>query len=93
MIVKNGMLSNLFVDFHWVDGDNAEVQVQLSNPMPDELNLAHLGLITDSLNIETFPCTPSIPAEHNAYQANVRIRPTQPGDLKILGKIQTFTHL
>lgn len=73
-------------DFSWVDGDMAEVQVQLSNPMPDDLAIAQLGLITEGLKIETFPCTPSIPAEYSSYQVNIRLRPESSGDLKILGE-------
>lgn len=84
--VDSVSLDCVVADFLWVEGDMAEVQVQLSNPMPDDLDVARLSLITEGLNIETFPCTPSIPAEHNNYQSNIRLRPTSSGDLKILGR-------
>ncbi|XP_060554230.1 trafficking protein particle complex subunit 9-like [Ruditapes philippinarum] len=73
------------MDFKWVEGDMAEVQLQVSNPMPDELKLSQITLITEGVEIESVPTAPSIPAESGSYLVKILVRPTSTGDLKILG--------
>lgn len=75
----------IFADFSWVEGDMAEVQLQVSNPMPDELKVSQITLITEGVEIESVPMAPSIPAETGSYSVKILIRPTSTGDLKILG--------
>ena len=73
-------------DFSWVEGDIAEVHLHVSNPMPDELKLAQLGLLTEGVEMETFPTTPSIPAESGNYLVKIMARPTSTGELIISGE-------
>ena len=73
-------------DFSWVEEDVAEIHLNVSNPMPDELKLAQLGLLTEGLEIETFPASPSIPAEAGNYLVKILARPTSTGELIISGK-------
>ena len=54
--------------------------------MPDDLNIAQLGLLTEGVEIETFPTSPVIPAEAGYYLVKVMARPTSTGDLIVSGE-------
>ncbi|XP_052763797.1 trafficking protein particle complex subunit 9-like [Mya arenaria] len=73
------------VDFSWVEGDIAEVQLLVHNPLPDNLPLTHIGLITEGLEVEAFPTSPTIPAEHGLYAVKIKLVPAAAGQLNILG--------
>ena len=73
-------------DFTWVEGDNVEVHLHVSNPMPDDLKIAHLGLLTEGVEIETFPTSPCVPAEAGNYLVKVIARPTSTGELIVSGE-------
>lgn len=73
------------VEFSWVEGDISEVDLHVSNPMPDELKIAQLGLLTESVEIEIFPASPSIPAESGNYLVKIMARPTSTGELIVSG--------
>lgn len=73
------------MDFSWVEGDMAEVQLLVSNPMPDELRISQITLLSEGLELESFPATPSVPAESVSYLVKIILRPCSPGDLKISG--------
>ena len=53
--------------------------------MPDDLKIAQLGLLTEGVEIETFPTSPSIPAEAGNYLVKIMARPTSTGDLIVSG--------
>ncbi|WAR17216.1 TPPC9-like protein [Mya arenaria] len=72
------------VDFSWVEGDIAEVQLLVHNPLPDNLPLTHIGLITEGLEVEAFPTSPTIPAEHGLYAVKIKLVPAAAGQLNIL---------
>lgn len=72
-------------DFSWVEGDISEVHLNVSSPMPDELKIAQLGLLTEGVEMETFPSSPSIPAEAGNYLVKIITRPTSTGELIVSG--------
>ncbi|KAL5013151.1 hypothetical protein ScPMuIL_007421 [Solemya velum] len=72
-------------DFCWVIGDVSELQLQVTNPMPEELIISQMGLLTDGVEIEVYPTSPSIPAHSGPYLIKMLVRPKTPGELTIFG--------
>ncbi|XP_033730249.1 trafficking protein particle complex subunit 9-like, partial [Pecten maximus] len=72
-------------DFCWVEHDMCEVQLQVYNPLPDELSIQQMSLMTDGVEIEAYPTNPTIPAESGPNLVKILSRPRSSGDLRILG--------
>ncbi|OWF53426.1 Trafficking protein particle complex subunit 9 [Mizuhopecten yessoensis] len=77
--------SKTHVDFSWVECDMCEVQLQVCNPLPDELSIQQMSLMTDGVEIEAYPTSPTIPAESGPSLVKILSRPRSSGDLCILG--------
>ena len=60
--------------------------------MPDELKIAQLALLTESVEIEIFPASPSIPAESGNYLVKIMARPTSTGELIVSGKYWEYSY-
>ncbi|XP_061177243.1 trafficking protein particle complex subunit 9-like isoform X2 [Saccostrea echinata] len=73
------------MDFFLVARDLCEVQLQVYNPLPDELKVNQMGLMVEGVEIEPYPCNPSIPAETGPYLVKLLWRPKTAGDLDIIG--------
>merc|ERR1719334_55315 len=72
----------------WVAGDVAEVLVQLVNPIPVELKVPNMSLLTEGVPVEIFPSQLSLAPQSGLYTLNLLITPKEEGTLKILG----YTH-
>lgn len=75
------------VDFCWVAGDVCEVHLEVHNPMPDELNVSQMGLLTDGIEMDVFPANATIPAESGPHLIKLSGIPKTTGDLNIYGYI------
>lgn len=73
------------MDFCLVARDVCEVQLQVYNPLPDELKVTQMGLIVEGVEVEPYPCNPSIPAETGPYLVKLLCRPKSEGELHIIG--------
>ena len=70
--------------FQWVSGDKAQVQIVFESPLPDDLPLTHVGLLTDGVTVETFPAAPTLPPQ-TPYTVTLSLRPEGEGKLNING--------
>lgn len=77
----------LFVttDYLWVEGDVCEVSMQLINPLPFELHVSNMRLLTNGVVFESIPESISLPAESGPIAVTLAGRPKEIGDLEILG--------
>nr|XP_022294206.1 trafficking protein particle complex subunit 9-like [Crassostrea virginica] len=73
------------MDFCLVARDVCEVQLQVYNPLPDELRVTQMGLMVEGVDVEPYPCNPSIPAETGPYLVKLLCRPKTEGELAIIG--------
>ncbi|KAI8776992.1 trafficking protein particle complex subunit 9 [Biomphalaria glabrata] len=72
-------------DFKWVAGDICEANVQLVNPLADELKIFYMGLWTSDVDTEIFPASPVIPQDSGVMNIKLMVKPKAPGNLKVLG--------
>ncbi|CAH1773233.1 unnamed protein product [Owenia fusiformis] len=73
------------LDFQWVEGDVCEVCLQVYNPMPTELKVTSLGLMTDVVAFECFPASMTLPPESGPYPVKILGTPRENGELKLVG--------
>ncbi|KAK3088481.1 hypothetical protein FSP39_019701 [Pinctada imbricata] len=73
------------VDFNLVAGDLCEVQLMVVNPMPDELNITQMVLLTEGVEMEGYPANPIIPAQSGPCLVKILGRPKSAGDLALNG--------
>ncbi|XP_041361446.1 trafficking protein particle complex subunit 9-like [Gigantopelta aegis] len=73
------------LDFQWVEGDTCEVQIQVLNPLKDELKIQYIGLLTDGVEMEQFPANPTLPPESGPIHVKLLGQPKAAGQLRILG--------
>ncbi|KYN05357.1 Trafficking protein particle complex subunit 9 [Cyphomyrmex costatus] len=73
------------VDYLWVEGDICEVSMQLINPLPFELHVSNMRLLTNGIVFESIPESISLPAESGPIAVTLAGRPKEVGDLEILG--------
>uniref|UniRef100_A0A8C4Q3W9 Trafficking protein particle complex subunit 9 n=1 Tax=Eptatretus burgeri TaxID=7764 RepID=A0A8C4Q3W9_EPTBU len=73
------------IDFQWVQGDVCEVQLMVYNPMPFELRVENMGLITSGVEFESLPAALSLPAESGLYPVTLVGVPKIPGPVTITG--------
>uniref|UniRef100_A0A671KME3 Trafficking protein particle complex subunit 9-like n=1 Tax=Sinocyclocheilus anshuiensis TaxID=1608454 RepID=A0A671KME3_9TELE len=72
-------------DFQWVQGDVCEVQLMVYNPMPFELRVENMGLLTSGVDFESLPAALSLPAESGLYPVTLVGVPRTAGNITING--------
>ncbi|XP_076241389.1 trafficking protein particle complex subunit brun isoform X1 [Calliopsis andreniformis] len=78
-------ISKSKVDYLWVEGDICEVSMQLINPLPFELHVSNMRLLTNGVVFESIPESITLPAESGPIAVTLAGRPKEIGDLEILG--------
>lgn len=73
------------IDFQWVQGDVCEVQLMVYNPMPFELRVENMGLLTSGVDFESLPAALSLPAESGLYPVTLVGVPRTAGTITING--------
>uniref|UniRef100_A0A8C2TGI0 Trafficking protein particle complex subunit 9 n=1 Tax=Coturnix japonica TaxID=93934 RepID=A0A8C2TGI0_COTJA len=73
------------IDFQWVQGDVCEVQLMVYNPMPFELRVENMGLLTAGVEFESLPAALSLPAESGLYPVTLVGVPQTTGQITING--------
>ncbi|XP_045142846.1 trafficking protein particle complex subunit 9 [Echinops telfairi] len=73
------------LDFQWVQGDVCEVQLMVYNPMPFELRVENMGLLTSGVDFESLPAALSLPAESGLYPVTLVGVPQTTGTITISG--------
>uniref|UniRef100_A0A3Q1I560 Trafficking protein particle complex 9 n=1 Tax=Anabas testudineus TaxID=64144 RepID=A0A3Q1I560_ANATE len=74
-----------FSDFQWVQGDVCEVQLMVYNPMPYELRVENMGLLTSGVEFESLPAALSLPAESGLYPVTLVGVPRTAGNITVNG--------
>ncbi|XP_067414413.1 trafficking protein particle complex subunit 9 isoform X2 [Emydura macquarii macquarii] len=72
-------------DFQWVQGDVCEVQLMVYNPMPFELRVENMDLLTTGVEFESLPAALSLPAETGLYPVTLVGVPQTTGQITING--------
>ncbi|XP_064876508.1 trafficking protein particle complex subunit 9 isoform X2 [Oncorhynchus nerka] len=73
------------IEFRWVQGDVCEVQLMVYNPMPFELRVEHMGLLTSGVEFEALPAALSLPAESGLYPVTLVGVPRTAGNINVNG--------
>ncbi|XP_062874344.1 trafficking protein particle complex subunit 9 [Trichomycterus rosablanca] len=73
------------IDFQWVQGDVCEVQLMVYNPMPFELRVENMGLLTSGVDFESLPAALSLPAESGLYPVTLVGVPRTAGTITVKG--------
>ncbi|XP_071451117.1 protein brunelleschi [Hetaerina americana] len=73
------------MEFSWVEGEVCEVAMKVSNPLPFELKVSNMRLLTDELVFETVPSSLSLPTESGPNPVSLKGIPKETGELHILG--------
>lgn len=73
------------IDFQWVQGDVCEVQLMVYNPMPFELRVENMGLLTSGVDFESLPAALSLPAESGLYPVTLVGVPQTTGTITVNG--------
>uniref|UniRef100_A0A8D0DJZ8 Trafficking protein particle complex subunit 9 n=1 Tax=Salvator merianae TaxID=96440 RepID=A0A8D0DJZ8_SALMN len=71
--------------FQWLQGDVCEVQLMVYNPMPFELRVENMGLLTSGVEFESLPAALSLPAESGLYPVTLVGVPQSAGHITING--------
>uniref|UniRef100_A0AAX7V9Q3 Trafficking protein particle complex 9 n=1 Tax=Astatotilapia calliptera TaxID=8154 RepID=A0AAX7V9Q3_ASTCA len=71
--------------FQWVQGDVCEVQLMVYNPMPYELRVENMGLLTSGVEFESLPAALSLPAESGLYPVTLVGVPRTAGNITVNG--------
>uniref|UniRef100_A0A8C7ID36 Trafficking protein particle complex subunit 9 n=1 Tax=Oncorhynchus kisutch TaxID=8019 RepID=A0A8C7ID36_ONCKI len=79
------MYPSMSSEFRWVQGDVCEVQLMVYNPMPFELRVEHMGLLTSGVEFEALPAALSLPAESGLYPVTLVGVPRTAGNINISG--------
>ncbi|XP_006830787.1 PREDICTED: trafficking protein particle complex subunit 9 isoform X2 [Chrysochloris asiatica] len=82
---NRGEERNKKIGFQWVQGDVCEVQLMVSNPMPFELRVENMGLLTSGVEFESLPAALSLPAESGRYPVTLVGVPQTTGTITIHG--------
>uniref|UniRef100_A0A8B9JJB6 Trafficking protein particle complex 9 n=1 Tax=Astyanax mexicanus TaxID=7994 RepID=A0A8B9JJB6_ASTMX len=82
---SRGDESNKKIDFQWVQGDVCEVQLMVYNPMPFELRVENMGLLTSGVEFESLPAALSLPAESGLYPVTLVGVPRTAGNITVNG--------
>lgn len=73
------------MDFDWVEGDICEIGLDLENPMPFELKVTNMMLITEGAQFEAWTSTVVLKAEKGFQSVTLRGRPQSAGELRVIG--------
>ncbi|XP_031441795.1 trafficking protein particle complex subunit 9 isoform X2 [Clupea harengus] len=73
------------IEFQWVRGDVCEVQLMVYNPMPFELRVENMGLLTSGVEFESLPAALSLPAESGLYPVTLVGVPRTAGNITVNG--------
>uniref|UniRef100_A0AAQ4RGF9 Trafficking protein particle complex subunit 9 n=1 Tax=Gasterosteus aculeatus aculeatus TaxID=481459 RepID=A0AAQ4RGF9_GASAC len=73
------------IEFQWVQGDVCEVQLMVYNPMPYELRVENMGLLTSGVEFESLPAALSLPAESGLYPVTLVGVPRTAGNITVNG--------
>uniref|UniRef100_A0ABI7WEW5 Trafficking protein particle complex 9 n=1 Tax=Felis catus TaxID=9685 RepID=A0ABI7WEW5_FELCA len=82
---NRGEERNKKIDFQWVQGDVCEVQLMVYNPMPFELRVENMGLLTSGVDFESLPAALSLPAESGLYPVTLVGVPQTTGMITVNG--------
>ncbi|XP_041739682.1 trafficking protein particle complex subunit 9 isoform X3 [Coregonus clupeaformis] len=82
---NRGEERNKKIEFQWVQGDVCEVQLMVYNPMPFELRVEHMGLLTSGVEFESLPAALSLPAESGLYPVTLVGVPRTAGNITVNG--------
>eukprot|EP00795_Rhopilema_esculentum_P008579 gene8579-14587_t len=75
----------------WVCGDVVEVGMTVDNPLPAEIKVKQMILVTEGIQFEAFPATLALPAESGSFPFMLLGIPHTPGNLIIKGyKVDVF---
>ncbi|XP_023932034.1 trafficking protein particle complex subunit 9-like [Lingula anatina] len=77
------------MDFQWVMDDVCEVALQVFNPMPYELKVSNVALLTDGVDFVSHPSSMSLQANSGPYVVKVLGTPKGAGQLNIIGYTTT----
>jgi len=69
----------------WVSGDVAEVAMVVDNPLPIEIKVSSMTLLTDGVEFEAYPATLALPAQSGSYPFMLLGTPKCHGNLVIKG--------
>ncbi|XP_068618004.1 protein brunelleschi [Battus philenor] len=72
------------MEYLWVEDDICEVQMKLTNPLPFELKVSNMRLLTSDLVFESLPETIILPPD-SPTTVNLHGTPKEAGELQILG--------
>lgn len=75
----------MITDYLWVEGDICEVSMQLINPLPFELHVSNMRLLTNGVVFESIPESITLPVESGPIAVTLAGNPKEIGDLEILG--------
>ena len=73
------------MDFKWAEGEIATVTLVLDNYLPIELNISHMGLMSDGLAFETYPTSLILSPESVNTTVVLTGIPRASGKLDVLG--------
>ncbi|XP_063386504.1 protein brunelleschi [Cydia fagiglandana] len=72
------------MEYLWVEDDICEVQMKLTNPLPFELKVSNMRLLTSGIVFESIPETIILPPD-SPTTVNLHGTPKEVGDLQIMG--------
>ncbi|XP_022123809.2 protein brunelleschi [Pieris rapae] len=72
------------MEYLWVEDDICEVQMKLTNPLPFELKVSNMRLLTSGVVFESIPETIILPPD-SPTTVNLHGTPKEVGELQILG--------
>ncbi|OXB57498.1 hypothetical protein ASZ78_013363 [Callipepla squamata] len=84
---SRGEERNKKIEFQWVQGDVCEVQLMVYNPMPFELRVENMGLLTTGVEFESLPAALSLPAESGLYPVTLVGVPQTTGQITVNEKL------
>ncbi|KAK9505487.1 hypothetical protein O3M35_009531 [Rhynocoris fuscipes] len=73
------------LNYLWVAEEECEVKLELTNPLPFELEVSNMRLLTNGVVFETLPLTVTLPPEVCRYPVTLTGTPKEVGELEILG--------
>ncbi|XP_073992373.1 trafficking protein particle complex subunit brun isoform X2 [Rhodnius prolixus] len=73
------------LNYLWVAEEECEVKIELTNPLPFELEVSNMRLLTNGVVFETLPLTVTLPPEVSRYPVTLSGTPKEVGELEILG--------
>ncbi|XP_063226452.1 protein brunelleschi isoform X2 [Bacillus rossius redtenbacheri] len=82
---RRNKTSSSKLDFLWVEGDPCEVTLELFNPLPLELKVSNMMLLTCGCVFESLPSSLSLPPESGPHSVTLSGVPKETGELQLQG--------